>query len=226
MPTETASVLRSRAASRPRPPSVRGGRKTVVSEATLDHPPIVAPLGAAATSRLELRRPVAEHLDGLAPVFAKTEVWHYPYGRGFSRDETKGFLDREMRSWSTRGFGLWIAVERSTDRVIGFVGLSVPTFLPEILPAVEVGWRFDPNVWGKGYATEGARVALEEAFTTLGVAEVCSIVEVDNEASLRVAERAGLRRERTVELGETDQRGACHAALFLITRDRWTTTRS
>lgn len=195
-----------------------------VSKPTLEHPPIAAPLEPAVTSRLDLRRPLEEHLDGLASVFAKREVWEYPFGRGFSRGETENFLGRQIHAWSTRGFGLWIAFDRSTDRVLGFVGLSVPTFLPEILPAVEVGWRFDPDVWGKGYATEGVLVALGEAFTTLGLTEVCSIVDVGNDASLRVARRAGLRRARTIELAATDQRGVCQAELFLVTRDQWVPT--
>ncbi len=48
----------------------------------------------------------------------------------------------------------------------------MPTFLPEILPAVEVGWRLAPAAWGKGYTTEGATAALNQAFTTLGLDRV------------------------------------------------------
>ncbi|WP_424775094.1 GNAT family N-acetyltransferase [Novosphingobium sp.] len=44
-------------------------------------------------------------------------------------------------------------------QAIGYVGISVPHFLPDILPAVEAGWRFDPVAWGQAYATEGASAA-------------------------------------------------------------------
>ena len=192
-----------------------------MTEPSPEHPPIAAPLGSVTTARLDLRPLRAEHRSGLAPVFAKPEVWQYPLGRGFTRSETEAFLDRQVHSWATRGFGLWLAVERSTNRAVGFVGLSVPTFLAEILPAVEVGWRLDPDAWGKGYATEGARAALDEAFTTLGLAEVCSIVQTENIASMRVAERAGLRQVRTIEVAATEQRGALEAVLLAITRDEW-----
>jgi len=55
-----------------------------------------------------------------------------------------------------------------TDRLIGYIGISVPTFLPDILPAVEVGWRFDPEAWGRGYASEGAREVLIPANSRRG----------------------------------------------------------
>ena len=61
-----------------------------------------------------------------------------------TRDETADFLDAQLGEWDACGFGCWIAVERGSGRILGYVGVSVPGFLPEILPAVEVGWRFDP----------------------------------------------------------------------------------
>ena len=178
------------------------------------HPPIVAPLPDATTERLELRRFTRDDLDALAVVFAKPEVWQFPYGRALSRDETAMFLENQIQHWDTCGFGCWLAVERATDRVIGYVGLSVPMFLPEVLPAVEVGWRFDPDVWGNGYATEAARAALDQAFTTLGLAEVCSVVQAENAASVRVAERLGMHLDRIATIPANDQRGELAAALF------------
>src|SRR5687767_10457392 len=137
-------------------------------------PAIAAPLGAVQTERLLLRPFEATDLDGLAEVFAHPEVWQFPYGRAFTRSETERFLDAQIQEWDERGFGCWLALLRETGRPIGYVGLSVPTFLPAILPAVEVGWRFDPAHWGRGLAGEGARAALREGFTTLGLTEICS----------------------------------------------------
>ncbi len=185
------------------------------------HPPIAAPLGDVETERLELRRFRPDDLDGLAVLFAHREVWQFPYGRGFDREETRGFLEAQLHHWDACGFGLWLAVARETGGMLGYVGLSVPTFLPEILPSVEVGWRFDPAAWGHGYATEGARAALREAFTTLGLPEVCSLPQVDNPASVRVCERLGMRRERVVELPANERRGAVEAWVFERTEREW-----
>src|SRR5262249_49990621 len=138
-------------------------------------PPIREPLGSVTTARMRLRPFAGSDLDGLAVVFAKPEVWRFPYGRGFSREETERFLASQLEEWDQFGFGCWIAELHGSDRIIGYVGLSVPRFLPEILPAVEVGWRFDPDYWGQGLASEGAAAALEQGFTTMGLQEICSL---------------------------------------------------
>jgi len=111
-------------------------------------PTTANPLGAVTTSRLHLRKFRESDLDELAVVFVKPEVWEYPYGRGFTRQQTHAFINTMIDEWDQCGFGCWIAIERTTGTVVGYVGLSVPMFLPEILPAVEVGWRFDPDHWG------------------------------------------------------------------------------
>ena len=184
-------------------------------------PRLAAPLGDVTTERLVLRRFALDDLDALAAVFAKIEVWQFPFGRAFTRTETQGFLESQIAHWDTCGVGCWLVVERANDRVIGYAGLSVPTFLPEVLPALEVGWRFDPEVWGRGFATEAARAALTEAFTTLGLDEVCSIPQAENAASVRVAERIGMHRERIVTIPANEQRGALSAVLFGMTSTEW-----
>jgi len=192
-----------------------------MSSTASQRPPIAAPLGEVMTERLDLRRFRPEDLDGLAAVFANPEVWQFPVGRAFDRDETEAFLNSQMAEWDSCGFGCWIAVERETRRIIGYVGISVPTFLPEILPAVEVGWRLDPAVWGRGYASEGARAALAESFTTLGLDEVCSVLQTHNRASSRVCERIGMRLDRAVVIPASSRRGELEGLLYKMTRAEW-----
>lgn len=69
-------------------------------------------------------------------------------------------------------------------------------------------------MWGRGYATEGATAALDEAFTTLGLDEVVSIIEPVNTASVRVAERLGMEVVRPVTVPSTPERGELTALLF------------
>lgn len=178
------------------------------------------------TERLELRRFQRSDLDELARVFAKPEVWRFPYGRGFTREETADFLETQLREWRLHGYGLWLARERADGRVIGFVGLSVPLFLPEVLPAVEVGWRLDPAVWGRGLASEGARAALDEAFGPLGLARVCSVPQADNPASSAVCERIGMRLARRLTVPASPRRGALDALLYEIGREEWRSLRA
>ncbi|MGH9090213.1 MAG: GNAT family N-acetyltransferase [Acidimicrobiales bacterium] len=189
------------------------------------HPPIARPLGSVTTERLHLRPVAAGDAPALRPVFAKPEVWQYPFGRGFRPEETAAFVEHEAAAWAADGFGVWVVVVRETGEVIGYAGLSVPTFLPEVLPAVEVGWRLDPGHWGHGYATEAARAALDEAFSTLGLASVCCIPQAENLASVRVAERLGLRLVRPVAIPGSDRRGGLAALLYETTAEEWRSVR-
>jgi RimJ/RimL family protein N-acetyltransferase len=119
------------------------------------------------TERLLLRRWRPDDLDELAAVFAQEPVWRYPFQRGFTRAETKAFLDRKIDEWRDRGFSQWAVEVKEAElqaaglpgagRLIGFLGLAPPEFLPEVMPTVEVGWRLDPAWWGRGLATEGGR---------------------------------------------------------------------
>jgi RimJ/RimL family protein N-acetyltransferase len=184
-------------------------------------PALPAPLADVETERLQLARFRPDDLDELAVVFAEPAVWRFPFGRAFTRDETAAFLDTQIDQYESCGVACWLARERVGGRVVGYVGISVPTFHPEILPTVEVGWRLHPDAWGRGYATEGARAALDQAFGPLGLDRVCSLPQAENTASVRVAERLGMRRTRTLTLPGTDHRGPVNVAEFWITRDEW-----
>lgn len=186
-----------------------------------DAPPISGPLRDVVTVRLDLRRFQRDDLEELAGVFAHPDVWRFPFGRGFSPEETAQFLENQIDHWTEHRFGLWCARQLSDGRIIGFVGLSVPTFLPEILPAVEVGWRFAPDAWGHGYATEGGTAALDEAFTSLGLERIFSIPEADNPPSAEVAERLGMELIRDVTIPSNERRGELRGLLYEISRDDW-----
>jgi RimJ/RimL family protein N-acetyltransferase len=184
-------------------------------------PPVAARIGAITTERLDLSPVESRSVEGLEPVFAKVEVWRYPYGRAFTRSETEAFVASQIEHWETLGFGLWVVSERGSDQDLGYVGLAVPTFLTEVLPAVEVGWRLDPAVWGKGYATEAAFASLTAAFDTLRLSKVISLPQTGNPPSVRVAERIGMRRERDMIAPATDKRGPVEVAVMAVTRDEW-----
>jgi RimJ/RimL family protein N-acetyltransferase len=210
---------------RPIPPNEAAGdafalRSYLVGVTGLS-PPIAAPLGNVTTERLSLRRFERDDLDELASVFEHREVWEYPYGRAMTRAETEDFLDGQIDHWNLHGFGCWTAREKLNGNLIGYLGLSVPTFLPEILPGVEVGWRLTPTAWGKGFATEGARAALHEAFTTMQLDHVCSLPQADNPRSGRVAERLGMTLVREVTVAADARRGEVVAQHYEITRDDW-----
>ncbi len=145
------------------------------------------------TERLVMRTWSMADLDELAEVFAHPEVWWFPYKRGFGRDETEAFIQRRLTEWE-RGWGTW-AVE-CDGSLIGYTGFALPSFLPEVMPVPEIGWRLHPSYWGRGLATEAAKAALDVGFGELGFPEVVSIYEPDNVASGKVMVRLGMPFDR------------------------------
>jgi RimJ/RimL family protein N-acetyltransferase len=148
------------------------------------------------TDRLVLRPFTLDDLDELAAAFAVEAVWFFPFRRGLTRAETEGFLQRTNDYYDRDGVGPWAARTKAPGALIGYVGLSVPHFLPEVLPAVEVGWRLHPDWWGQGLATEGARASVRFGFETLRLDRLISIYEPANVASGRVMDHLGLTFER------------------------------
>jgi len=113
-------------------------------------------------------------------------------GHPLTREQSDELLARIERHWDEHGFGLWAVEERG--RLIGFAGLAIPSFLPSVLPAVEVGWRLARSAWGRGLATEAGHASLAHAWEVLKLQRVLSIVDPANTASMRVAQKLGMRR--------------------------------
>jgi RimJ/RimL family protein N-acetyltransferase len=151
---------------------------------------------AVDTERLLLRRWRDGDADAFAAINADPEVMRFiGTGRTLTRLQSDELLARFAAEWDERGFGLWAVQERGDDPeapLLGFCGLTVPMFLPEVLPAVEVGWRLAPHAWGRGVATEAARAALAFGFQGLGMREIISIVHPRNARSLRVCAKLGM----------------------------------
>jgi len=148
------------------------------------------------TDRLLLRPLSSDDFDDLAALHAEESFWKYPFGRGWTADETAGFLERMRARYETEAFAVCAVVEREGGRLAGCAGLAAPTFLPEILPAIEVGWRLGREFWGRGYATEAGRAWVDYGFGEGGLDEIVSIYEPENAASGAVMGRLGFRLAR------------------------------
>jgi RimJ/RimL family protein N-acetyltransferase len=170
------------------------------------------------TERLVLRQWAADDLEALAAVFAAPSFWHFPFRRGLTHEETERFLERQLHDWATHGFGSWAVEVKGDGRLAGYIGLSIPNWLPQVLPAVEVGWRLHPDYWGRGLATEGGRASLRYGFEEHDLDRIISIAMPENVASLRVMEKLGMTEalrtwdaERDVSLVVHEIRRESHA---------------
>jgi RimJ/RimL family protein N-acetyltransferase len=147
------------------------------------------------TERLLLRAWQPADAAPFAALNADPEVTRYLRGP-MRRDQSDELLARIRGHWEDHGFGLYAVEVKESGAFAGFVGLAIPSFLPDVLPAVEVGWRLGREHWGKGYATEGGRASMRFGFDELGLLQVISIIDPRNAASIRVADRLGMTRGR------------------------------
>lgn len=96
-----------------------------------------------------------------------------------------------VHEWRRRrdGCAPWVAVRREDDKIIGWGGLYEDPLDPGW--GCEVGYYFHPEAWGKGYASELVRAALNVADDELELPEVWAMAHPDNTGSRRVLEKAG-----------------------------------
>lgn len=100
------------------------------------------------------------------------------------REKLAGYPD-----YRDRGYGRWAVVHKEDDRVIGFNGLK---YLPEI-GAVDLGYRFLKQYWGRGIATESSLAVLDYGFKVLGLDPIIGLAVPENLGSIHVLKKVGMR---------------------------------
>lgn len=142
------------------------------------------------TERLTLRPFRADDLDPFHAIMTTDEVRASLYvPADFDRSAAWGSLTSFAGLWELRGVGQWALEERATGRFVGRAGLywrAEPEW-----PGVEVGWMLDPDVWGRGYATEAGARAVRYGFEEVGEETLYSVILPENARSGAVARRLG-----------------------------------
>jgi RimJ/RimL family protein N-acetyltransferase len=146
------------------------------------------------TERLLLRRWRAADRAPFAALNADPRVMEFFPGP-LSRADSDALAARVEEHFATHGFGPWAVEVPDALPFAGFVGLSVPAFAAAFTPCVEIGWRLDPALWGRGYATEAARAALAVGFAQIGLAEIVAFTVPANVRSRRVMEKVGMTHD-------------------------------
>jgi RimJ/RimL family protein N-acetyltransferase len=187
------------------------------AEPRVIHPPI-----ELQTERLLLRQWRLSDRQPFAELNADPRVMEF-FPSTLEPEASNASVVRWQSEIEQRGWGLWAAEIRRTGELIGFVGLQIPPAQLPFSPCVEVGWRLAHAYWGKGFATEAARAALEVGFQRLQLEEIVSFTAVNNRRSRAVMERLGMREaEATFEHpGVPDGSPLREHCLYRITRFEW-----
>ena len=167
------------------------------------------------TERLLMREWRESDLDVFAEFYADAEVMRYLTGEPVARNDAWRNISAAAGHWVLRGYGTWVVERKSDGVVVGRVGL----INPEGWPGLEVGWTLGRPYWGKGYATEAARAAMNYGFLTQAVDRLLSVIDPDNKASQAVAQRLGETKGPKHQLVIAGKSYSCD--IWSITREEW-----
>lgn len=153
------------------------------------------------TERLILSAPQSADFDAFARLWTLPEIYHYILGEPRSRaDSWRAYLTN-FGAWSHLGYGMWLVKLRSTQEVIGQCGFlsGMRGLGGDFNDFPEVGWLFDGDYHGKGYAHEAMQAALNW-YDGAGIAEksVC-MIDPANVPSLKLAAKLGFDKTRLSE---------------------------
>ncbi len=147
------------------------------------------------TERLLLRPPCAEDFDAFA-AFCADPLPMQHLGGVQAPSVAWRSLATMAGSWHLLGYSMFSVIEKDSGRWVGRAG----PWQPHGWPGPEVGWSIVPDRWGRGYAPEAARAAIDWAFDVLGWDQVIHTIAPDNRNSQAVARKLGARVLRHARL--------------------------
>lgn len=161
------------------------------------------------TSRLIVRPWQPNDLDAAFDMYGDPQVMRYLGGAAAvpNLEAMRERLEKFIALEHGPGLGFWASENKETREVVGGVLLKN---LPEA-EEIEVGWHLPQKNWGKGYASEAGLGALRHGFQTVGLNEIYAVVMPENDRSIAVTKRLGMRH-----LGLTDKYYNLSLELFRI----------
>lgn len=150
------------------------------------------------TSRLDLRHLVREDAPFILELVNEPSWLRFIGDRNVhSLEDAVGYIEKgPLESYAKNGFGLYLVVDRESGASAGLCGL----IRRDVLPHVDIGFAFSPRFWGRGLAFEAASAVLAHGRDVLGLSPILAIVNPDNERSIALLEKLGMRFERMFRL--------------------------
>ena len=156
------------------------------------------------TDRLRLRRSVPADAATIAGYRSDPDVHRY---QGWDRTDEDGIRSdiEQMAIRSPGEPGGWVQLsveDRHTGLLVGDVGMSPADGESGV---IKIGYTMAPQFQGRGYASEAVRALAAYAFDVLGAEVVRAYASAENLASIRVAEKVGMRLVERIEHREGDE---------------------
>lgn len=155
------------------------------------------------TRRLALRHFRSDDADFIVRLLNEPSFIEFIGDKGVRTTEQANqyLLNGPMDSYDRFGYGLNMVELRETGEPIGMCGLV----RRENLDDADIGYAFLEQYWSNGYARESAEAVLDHARNMLGLERIVAIVTPENQSSIRLLEKVGLRFERMIRMSDDDK---------------------
>jgi RimJ/RimL family protein N-acetyltransferase len=155
------------------------------------------------TNRLVLRELSEEDADFILQLLNEPDYIIFIGDRGVrTHDDARAYLQKNLiASYTKNDFGLYLVELKEDATPIGCCGLINRDGLPD----VDIGYAFLEAYRGNGYATESAEAVMAFGRQSVGLKRIVGITAVDNQSSINVLEKVGLRFEKLITLPGDDE---------------------
>ncbi len=147
------------------------------------------------TERLLLRELRATDVDGMFELDSNPNVHRYLGNKTVkTKAETIKILENVKQQYIKRGIGRFAVIEKASGDFVGWSGIKLNTeqSMNGFTNYYDVGYRFIERFWGKGYATESGKAAVDYAFNVMNLPELYATTEIENQASHNALLKIGL----------------------------------
>ena len=145
--------------------------------------------------RLILRRFEEDDAEAVFKFRGDPHVMRFSVSGPESREDIRiKYLPSCVKRYARDGFGQWAVIRKSDGNCIGECGICAQKV--DGSPEYEISYRLRRDCWGQGLATEAAQACRDYGFKQIGLTRMISIIEPENVASIRVAEKMGMTLEK------------------------------
>jgi len=152
------------------------------------------------SSRLTFRPLLDGDQKDLMKIFSDPICMHF-YKGCKTLQEADEWVKKARDFYKRMKIGFFYCALQKTNEFVGICGLLQQKDV-DGRDEIELGYLFVPEYWRKGLATEAAKTCMDYGFHTLGFKRIISLIDPENIASIRVAEKNGLHKEKTITYKE------------------------
>lgn len=157
------------------------------------------------TERLVLREIIPEDAEAFFAMDSNPEVVKYVGIKPLTDiSQSIETIENIRKQYEENGIGRWAVIRKEDGKLVGWSGLKLIKEINNHQNIHDLGYRFTPEYWGKGYATETSIAILKFAFNEMKLDQVFAYADVENDASNHVLKKLGFQEKETF-LDEGDQ---------------------